>query len=66
MEEGESVRVLLCGDVRGRADLLQKKLEKFKAPFDVCLCVGEFSSEEVSFPEEDAEFSKTPVYFIDC
>ncbi|CAD7929623.1 unnamed protein product [Amoebophrya sp. A120] len=59
------LRILLVGSVRGRVRQLHGMLQKFKDPFDVCFCVGEFSSEDMDI-EGDLEFDRTPVYFIDC
>eukprot|EP00594_Rhizosolenia_setigera_P012303 CAMPEP_0178958724 /NCGR_PEP_ID=MMETSP0789-20121207/11816_1 /TAXON_ID=3005 /ORGANISM="Rhizosolenia setigera, Strain CCMP 1694" /LENGTH=986 /DNA_ID=CAMNT_0020641491 /DNA_START=24 /DNA_END=2984 /DNA_ORIENTATION=+ len=45
-DNGDKVKVLVCGDVNGNFQILLKKLnslQKSKAgPFDLCLCVGPF------------------------
>lgn len=48
------VKVLLCGDVRGRIDQLVARVSKLQSsahgPFDLLFCVGEFFAPPVSQP----------------
>ncbi|XP_074579216.1 zinc finger CCCH domain-containing protein 59 [Curcuma longa] len=53
-------RILLCGDVLGRLNLLFKRVHLFKKsmdPFDALLCVGQF------FPDSDDGIDEVADYF---
>ena len=67
------VKLLVCGDVRGKLDVLATKVQRLNSsahgPFDALLCVGEFAAAANSAPELQPFIDGTrsfpvPAYFV--
>lgn len=66
MEQDESKKILICGDVEGNLELLAKRSKDF----DMTFCIGELFTWRVKIDDlkekyYDSDMFKKPVYFIE-